>query len=115
MRKLLLMVFIIAVSMALGASTASAGGGGGSGGQPCPLGQTTGGGGKCPPPPPAGNCEHADLVLLSEDAKIVCLYFPPNGDLATKEHECPDALIASGPVLGVGLCVFLPPADASSR
>jgi hypothetical protein len=69
-----------------------------------------------PPPvePPAGNCEHADLVLLTETAKIICVYLPPNGNLAATTEECPDALLATGPgpaPLNGGICVFLPPAS----
>jgi hypothetical protein len=69
-----------------------------------------GGGGGTPVPAPEGNCESADLVLLTRDAKIVCLF--ADGTQATKEEECPDALIATGPIapLGLGACVFLPPA-----
>jgi hypothetical protein len=68
-----------------------------------------------PPQPPAGNCQSADLVLLTADAKIVCVYFPPNGNLATTDQECPDALIATGPgpaPLDGGVCIFLPPASS---
>lgn len=64
-----------------------------------------------PVPKPEGACAHADLVLLSKDAKIICLYGPNKGQLATKDRECPGALIATGPdpLLHAGLCVFLPP------
>lgn len=63
--------------------------------------------------PPAGNCAEADLVVL-EGTQIVCLYGPGNGDVATTEDDCPDAEFASGPdpVLGGGICVFLPPEEA---
>ena len=58
---------------------------------------------------PAGNCSLADLVLLTEDAKIVCLYLGENAENATKEGDCPDALIALPVSPVVGACVFLPP------
>ena len=63
---------------------------------------------------PEGNCASADLVLLTDDAKIICLYAPPNGNLATTDEECPDALIATGPgpaPLNGGVCIFLPPPE----
>lgn len=61
---------------------------------------------------PPGICESADLVLLSADIKILCLYLPQKGGLATTTGECPGALIATGNILntGLGACVFLPPA-----
>ena len=67
---------------------------------------------------PPGNCASADLIVLTTLSdglpKIVCLYFPPNGNLATEEEECPDALIATGPgpaPLNGGVCIFLPPPE----
>jgi hypothetical protein len=58
---------------------------------------------------PEGNCAVADLVLLTEDAKIVCLYFAENAPNASTEEDCPDALIALPVDNLVGACVFLPP------
>jgi hypothetical protein len=63
---------------------------------------------------PAGNCAKADLVLLTEDVKILCLYFGQNGENATTSKDCPDALLALPlPPLGGG-CLFLPPADSGA-
>jgi hypothetical protein len=63
-----------------------------------------GGGGTTPPP---GNCTKADVVLLSADAKIVCLYFGANAPNATS--DCPDGLVRLAVDQAVGACVFLPP------
>ena len=77
-------------------------------GKPPPCGKPGDGDGGGPKPP-EGNCASADLVVL-RGAKIVCVYLS-EGELATKEKECPDALIATGDILdtGIGACVFLPP------
>ena len=58
---------------------------------------------------PAGNCALADLVLLTEDAKLLCLYLGENAENADKAKDCPDAELALpiSPVLGA--CLFLPP------
>lgn len=98
-------------------------GGGNGGGHKCPPnspnpggtppncgnGGGGGGGGNPPPEPPADNCSLADLVLLTEDAKIVCLYLGENAENASTSKDCPDALIALPVSPVVGACVFLPP------
>lgn len=61
---------------------------------------------------PEGNCQRADLVLLTEDAKIVCLFFGENAQFATQTADCRDALIALPVDDVLGACVFLPPAQA---
>jgi hypothetical protein len=61
---------------------------------------------------PAGNCAKADLVLLTEDVKILCLYFGDNAMNATTAKDCPDALLALPVDSLVGACLFLPPADS---
>jgi hypothetical protein len=125
MHKYLVLLATAAVAVALvllfsGSAAAAPG----DNGNACPPSSPAGGdasppgcghpGEQPPPQPPAGNCQSADLVLLTADAKIVCVYFPPNGNLATTDEECPDALIATGPgpaPLNGGVCVFLPPAS----
>jgi hypothetical protein len=124
MRKYLVLLATAAAAVALvllfsGSAAAAPG----DHGNACPPASPAGGdasppcghpGGGPPPEPPAGNCQSADLVLLTADAKIICVYFPPNGNLATTDEECPDALIATGPgpaPLDGGVCVFLPPAS----
>ncbi len=88
---------------------------GNGGGKPKCPGDGNGGGGckpKCPPAkPPAGNCQDADLVLLTEDAKILCLFLGENAPLADKAKQCPDALIPLPVDELIGVCLFLPPAD----
>jgi hypothetical protein len=62
-----------------------------------------------PPTPPAGNCTVADVVLLTPDAKIVCLYLGANAPNATS--DCPDGLVRAAVDSLAGACVFLPPED----
>ncbi len=92
-------------------------GGGGGNGNTCPP-RSPNAGGKPPcgkPPtgtptdPPEGKCASAELVLLTEDLRIICLF--ADGTKATEEAECEGAFAATGPlpVLGAGVCVFLPP------
>jgi hypothetical protein len=90
------------------------GGGNGGGGGPKPCKPKP----NKPCPPNGGTtavCENADVVLLTEDAKILCLYFPPTTQDEIDE-ECPedtDPLLAvAGPApLDGGLCLYLPPAE----
>lgn len=65
---------------------------------------------------PGGACENADLVLLTAEVKILCLYFPPGVTQDDINEECPPAtdplLAIAGPApLDGGLCLYLPPAE----
>ena len=52
------------------------------------------------------------LVLLSADAKILCVYFGDNAPNAATGMDCPHALLALPLDSLVGGCLFLPPAGA---
>ncbi len=100
-----------------GGDKGDGGGNGGGNGNACPPNSPNPGGtppcGKPPTgeptEPPEGKCESAELVLLTEDARIICLF--TDGTKATEEEECEGAFLATGPIppLNAGVCVFLPP------
>ena len=65
---------------------------------------------------PDGVCENDDLTLLTDDAKILCVYFPPGMTDAKIKEACPGALLAvAGPApLDGGVCLYLPPAGSEA-
>ena len=65
---------------------------------------------------PGGACANADLVLLTSDVKILCLYLPPGVTQDQIDDECPAAskpllALAGPPPLDGGVCLYLPPAE----
>lgn len=52
----------------------------------------------------AGLCESADLVLLTEDAQIICLYGPDNA--AKAEEECGGGTVLGGEGSPGAICLL---------